>query len=229
MESSKAKHLDSVEDAEARKSFRDLSEELSEILRSHGIECSAYRSPELPAFSRLPSDGQQMATKELGRYVRLCRDIMAEGGSLLSSRTFAWRAIREAGLIPPSDLFSKILDTDLVEIYDLNNIQKFRNFKFFEFCSYTIEDLYTRPWHELFVRLDETITSEIMNLLTGLITNRDKRVVKTGIGTQIIEEVDSARRYVNELDVKHLAVLYDRQDRAAAFIGIESAKQLTRA
>lgn len=215
--------------AEEQRVFRELCEDMALLICQHGIECLPYRSKDLPYFSALSAEQRRFAISELSSYLKLCRDVIASGESLSSSPSFTWRAIREAALIPPSDLFTLIEATDIVEMYDLANIQKFRNFRFFEFCSYTLEDLYSRSWPELFRRIDEEITSKIIALITKLIANHDKRIHLTGIGPQLIEEVGSLRRYVNQLDVKYLGLLYDQNNRPSRFIVIEKAEKISRA
>ena len=58
-----------------------------------------------------------------------------------------WRAIRKLGWTPQSDVFDRIGDKDVVNIYTPQNIQIFQNLNFFDWVTLTLEDLYGTPWH----------------------------------------------------------------------------------
>lgn len=208
--------------------FRELADQLSSLLRDNGYEIHGYTDPSIPHFTELSSTDRSFAMDEVARYLKICTEVVNSGAPLNSSPKFTWRAIRELGLMPPENLFSRIGPGDIVEIYNLSNIQRFRNFLFFKYSSYTVEDLYTRPWTDLFKRHDNAVTDAIISLIATLVSTRDKLLVETGIGSQIIEETLSSRRYVTELNVKHLGVLYNRKDEPSAFIVIEDAKRLNR-
>ncbi len=63
-----------------------------------------------------------------------------------------WYALRKLGLKIPSELFSVLESGDSVEVYTEDVVQIYRNFRFFEYCSYSIEELMTYPYYNLFER-----------------------------------------------------------------------------
>jgi hypothetical protein len=63
-----------------------------------------------------------------------------------------------------------ISEGDILEIYDLNGIQRFRNFEYFLHSSYSLYELITTPWEKLFSREDhylQIVYSEIANIMAS--------------------------------------------------------------
>ena len=209
--------------ASLAESFRVFARTLATIGESYGVLIRTYHSEELPYFSKLSSIDQETAVTRLSQYVSICQDVVAGGGSLRSSRTFVWRALKEMGLLPDSDLFTRIEEDEIIEIYNLDHIQIFRNLPFFEYCSYTLEDLYARPWHQLFLRDEPGITQKIISIVTESAARVNRKMVVTHLGQQVTREVNSAGLFALDLTVKSLGVLFDSDDRPQAFLAIEKA------
>ncbi len=103
------------------------------------------------------------------------------------------------------------------------NTQIFRNLPFFEFCSYTVEDIYSRPWHELFVREQPAITQKILSMIAELIANVNRKMMFPDLGVQTTREFDSAKLFVVDLTIKSLGVLFDTKDQPQAILSVEHA------
>ncbi|RYZ93644.1 MAG: hypothetical protein EOP06_00310 [Proteobacteria bacterium] len=216
----------SLRNLESCNQFKSLALRLAQILAEEGVVVEPFRDHTLPYFNSLDIGGQAAACQSLNKYVSICESVLAEGQRLASSQTFTWRAMRELGYVPSYDLFSIIDDQDIVEFYDLKNIQVFRNLNFFRVCSYSLEDLYARPWHELFVREEQQVTNSIFEVVAELVAGKRPAVVNTKIGTQIIRETQSVRKYSLRADVHHLGLLVDRFDNPAGIAAVERAEVL---
>ncbi len=204
-----------------RESFKELALELSSIGASINVRIRPFSNPDLKHFSVLSVRDQQEAVHQLARYVSICQDVMASGGSLRSTRTFVWRAFREFGWTPNSDFFNTMRDDHVVEIYDRKNIQLFRNFRFFEFCSYTLEDIYTRPWTELFVRRNQDQTLRLLGQVEALYASKSRETVFVTAGRQNVDEAHSELRHSVDLEVETAALLFNEADEIEAFIACE--------
>lgn len=205
-------------------SFRELAHELSAMGAAIDVPIRPYVLSSLPHFGALSLAEQQEAVMKLAQYVSICQDVVASGGSLRSTRTFVWRAFRTFGWTPNSKFFETMSEDHVVEIYDLNNIQIFRNFKFFEFCSYTLEDIFTRPWMQLFQRKSQSQTDRLLAFVARLLQSRTHDTVFPDVGVQNTREVDSELRYKVDLEVESMALLFDSNDEPTAFIACEHAK-----
>ena len=199
---------------------------MSQIGSSADVEIRAFASPQLPYFSRLSLHDQAAAIQRLSQSVSVVREVLASGDSVLSSATLIWRALKELGLRPASGLFETMSEGDVVEIYDLKNIQIFRNLQFFRYCSYTLEDLYSRPWTELFVRREEGVTDTLLEVLSDMLSRSVRHTIVPAIGYQTTQEVNSTHEFSIKLKIKSLALLFNSKDEPAAFLAVEEAVHL---
>lgn len=185
-----------------------------------------FRHESLPYFAKLTLIEQQDAVMRLAQYVSICQDVIASGGDLRDSRTFTWRAMRSFGFLPNSSLFSTMGSDDVVEIYDTQNVQIFRNLQFFKYCSYTLEDLYSRSWPELFIRENQAHTEAALALITALIETKSRETIVPDLETQIVYETDSRSNVRVEIDFSAISILYDRSEQPRAFISVETFRVL---
>ena len=91
-----------------------------------------------------------------------------------NSPALIWAGLKELGLRPCSDVFNLMTEDRVVEIYSNEGIQIFRNFAFYEFCSYSIEELYCGHWTELFDRsseMNQACADFLTNVFTGKLEN----------------------------------------------------------
>ncbi|MEK7354903.1 MAG: hypothetical protein AAB250_00540, partial [Bdellovibrionota bacterium] len=105
-------------------------------------------------FSRyraLPPQQQREALENLRAYQNLLEAAILDGVPLASKdHSLAWWALKNFGWRPPSDFFANLTPSDHLEIYDQSHRQVFRPLRLFDFFSYTIEELVTHQWYELF-------------------------------------------------------------------------------
>ncbi|HWU44755.1 MAG TPA: hypothetical protein VN132_14990, partial [Bdellovibrio sp.] len=154
-------NLNSQLDGVLEQRFKKLTKIISMLLTVEGKYQKPYIEG-LPYFSKLPTELKQKVVDHLQFYHDLCVEQVSEGYSIKDSPSFVWRALNKLGLVPRSDLFSHLTNEHIVEIYSAENVQLFRNFKFFEFCSYSLEELLTIEWWGLFER-DAQITQKIFD------------------------------------------------------------------
>lgn len=128
--------------------FTELTKEIVLELRTYGIERLPFQDHTLPHFSKLTNDKKLQALKSLQYQLEFFKAAKSEG-SHPNCRQLLWRMLTKIGYVPQSDIFDKITDEDNVEIYNvLDSTSLFKNLKFFEFVSMTMEEIYTLPWTE---------------------------------------------------------------------------------
>ena len=223
--SSRNSLIDQKEDENLRNSFYKYAKSLSDLARSVGIDLQPVSSPSLPYFSSLPSENKRGVIRAITQYLEICEATIASGHSLLDSRRITWNALKALGLTPCSDFLDKIGDGDIIEIYDTQNLQIFRNFEFFQLCSYTIEEIYCRPWTTLFKRIDETITTQIVSTVERIVTENKRQTYTLNIPEHIVEEADSPFRLRMNVKLKYLSPLYANGS-INALIAVEEANLL---
>lgn len=206
--------------------FLLLSEEYRDYAREAGVSLVPYRGRDLPLFSNLEEVRKAEILHALETTVNICRSTKAQGKPMTDSPSLLWNALKELGLRPPSDLFGRIPDGEVVEIYSSRNIQLFRSFTFFKYCSYTLEELYCRDWVSLFARDDQKIVDLILDFLFDVFTGQlDRTASLSHIPNHTVRETESENRFVLEVGMKWGAPLYlEGESTVAAAIVVETGK-----
>lgn len=153
---------------ELSRRFHALSEQLSGLIEREGWGVLPYKMLSLPFFRQLTTDQKQLVVRQLADYISICERVQADGLSIKNSLFLVKKALQHYSVHVHDDVMKLIQDRYVVEFYNMNHLQMFRTFNFFEFTSYTIEDIYCRPWYSLFDRdphITEKLLSEGMPLL----------------------------------------------------------------
>ncbi len=206
-----------------KKEFCLLAEQISNIAGKHGIKIAPYNSEALPHFSKLDENAQVEILNQLRMYVHICQKTLEIYGSLHFSTQMIWVALKELQLIPCSDLFTKITSEDVIEIHDLGNKQIFRNLRYFEFCSYTLEEVHCVPWTELYYRPVEDL-SVLLSFAENIIKNPPRSTIACDFGPQLIQELNSSARLSMSNTIKYYSPLFDNTGSMVAAMAIESPK-----
>ncbi|AFX99886.1 hypothetical protein [Bdellovibrio bacteriovorus] len=179
--------------------FRLLCERLALVLQKEGLSVKPYRDPALPFFNQLNENQKDIALQTLKDYLEICQEAHAESFSLKDSPRFCWKALRRWGLIPASDFFDKLQEADSVEVYTEEGLQVFRNLRFFEVCTYTLEELYSLEWWKLYGR-EESVTRDLFSISLDLINGRIAGTLNFDTGKHDLWELSSEgmRRFVVE-------------------------------
>nr|BFD60039.1 hypothetical protein CKG001_21460 [Bdellovibrio sp. CKG001] len=203
--------------------FKTISEDICRMLATEGKSIVPYL-PGLPYYSKLPTAGKKQVVETLRFYQELCHSQLAEGYRINDSLSFTWRAFRRLGLVPRAELFSHMVDEDIVEIYSEDHIQLFRNFTFFDFCSYTLEELHTNEWWALFER-DEEITTKIIEEVRKVFSEEVRETFAPDIPKHVLREIRSAERLCQSMEIRRMSPLY-RNRKVAAVIVLEKVEML---
>lgn len=208
--------------------FEQQSREVCGLLSTANLNLQPYSNSRLSWYSKLTLSQMRDINSRLEVMTRVYKTTLSKDAELRNSKTLMWVALKELGYQFNSDLLELIDDDDVVEVYQFSNhLQVFCNMRFYDLCSYTMEDIFCRPWHELFRREISAFTSEIMKVVIAVQKDNRKETVKMGyLGAQRVIESDSPFRYEYDLTLKYLSPLRDGTDKIVAFVAIESAEIL---
>jgi len=203
--------------------FIDTVEKISAVVKSVGIDLKPYTTLELPYFTKLKDEAQNKALNNLETYYRICQQTVVGGKSLRDTAALTWFAIKEFGYRPPSELFNYINNENVIEIHTADGIQVFRNFEFYKYCSYTLEDLSCRPWNEIFEH-DEKLIPDILAISGRVLSGAVKSPIPANIGPYLIKEVDSDKRLLLKSTFHYISPLFNSSGIPVAHIVIESGE-----
>lgn len=167
------------------------------------------------------------ATETLRQFQTICElyeKAIRRDLDIKDTRQLTWWAVKELGLRPPSDFFDKIEKADVVECYDSNQVQVFRSLSFFEFCTYDVLSVLTRPWHELYGRniaLNQKALNEMFEIL-----ERGESTLPFTLPLHRLWEVDSAEKREFIMNHRFRAPLFDPQSKLRAGIIMTSRVEI---
>lgn len=207
-----------------KEKFKELAHQIVELGRQANVTIRAYKDESLPYFSLLEDPKKEQIISCLSFLLKVCELTITNGDSLADSNRLTWQAIKELKWHPCSDLFSTITKESIIEIYDANNLQVFRSFSFFEFCSYSLEEIHSLPWLALYYRPNGEITQKIMTQIGRLFASGSKKTKFLGIPPHYVKESRSALQYEILVSVEYISPLFDASHRPAGVVAIETAK-----
>jgi hypothetical protein len=183
-----------------------MAEAFRDHLAAEGYRVLPYRSPELRYFTAAEPRRRELALAQIERTLALFEELKREDKPLKDTSSYLWRALRQLNLVPRPDVFDKIQDGDIVEIYSLEQELLFCNLQFFEICSFSLEEVFGLQWHRV-TRRPERFAHQLwqlgMSMAQGLITE----TVDPGIEVHVVEEIDSPENHRMKLHVKYLSPL----------------------
>jgi hypothetical protein len=208
--------------------FRELATEVARQGEIIGVEIVPYRDANLPFFSELASEKRKSILEDLADYVAICQATKAQGYDLNDGPRLLWNALLKFGLRPTSDLFQFAHDGNVIEIHNQNFVQIFRNFRFYECCSYTLEELHCFPWTTLYRRV-QAVEGQLIEAVTDIFAGKVTRTLRLDIAPHVIEETQSPFRFRIQAQVRHISPLYDENTgKVAATVVIEQGSVLNR-
>lgn len=187
--------------------FRLLSLSYQDFAKSAGIALTAFRDPALPYFTALSASQRSRVLDALGICVRVCESARSQGHAMSDSPALTWQAIHQLGLRPTSDIFGVIGDESVIEIHSPEGTQLFRNFNFFRYCSYSVEELYSRPWHELYER-DEGLARIIADAARSVYSGEIRSARRFDLPPHGVREISSPSLNEVRLTMEWIAPLY---------------------
>lgn len=123
---------------------------LSDFLKKKHIQYNSGGS--LENFKSLPVEQQVLTVTGLTKYIDTLSACEEEGFEFSDSKRLAMAALEKLGLKVDSRFTDNLLPTDYIEMYTTDFVSTFKSLNFWGHCSYTLEELYTRHYKELYTR-----------------------------------------------------------------------------
>ncbi|SMF73194.1 hypothetical protein [Pseudobacteriovorax antillogorgiicola] len=128
---------------------------LSENAQRIGIEIQPYRADSLTHFASLPIEEQERVYNNFWSYYEILASSCEMDISLEDDKQMFWWALKKLDLRPCSGFLEHVEHEDIIEIYDANGVQIYRNLNFFRICSYSLDELLSASWFDLFERNED--------------------------------------------------------------------------
>ena len=170
-----------------------------------------------------PADEVRAFYERLKFFYDVC--VHAAGDSnAVDGKRLLWSAIQMLGVRPTSDLMDRIRPGDFIEIYDRNNIQVFRDFEFCRLITYTLDQVLTHTWDELYERTAD-LNAKIFAAVERLFTEA-QTITDLGIPTHVCNERMSGSGRSYEVTMKFFSPLFEGRE-LRYLLAVSSIARLT--
>lgn len=201
--------------------FIHLAHSVVHILQQYGLDIRPYRSLENLAFAKLPAEIQVKYLGHFRNYAEVMAETHGAGHDLRESKFLIWNMLNRLGYRAVDDVISKVTDNQIVEIYNAENIQVFRNLPFFKVCSYSIDEILSLPWWELYKR-DDQISQKIFQYASQVLNGEIETTVQPDIPVHYLEEKDSFNCHKMDIVVKLMSPLVSQSSGNAILVTEEA-------
>lgn len=204
--------------------FLKLAAQFAEHFHALGLQVRATRDGSAREFLRASEVVKRRAIGYLQFNLELFREMQASGESILQTKKYLWRALQKLRLTPPADILDYIFDADIVEIYFLDDIQAFRNFRFLELTSYTLDEMLCRPWYRNTTRPLKPQLQLMATVLKGKL-GRIPKTIPWNIPEHELWEKDTIGNHHLMIHLKHFIPLRSGA-KIAAFVSTNHSRLL---
>jgi hypothetical protein len=204
--------------------FREMADTFSAMAAQEGIRARPYNDPSLPHFSNLKPDEKDAALRYISLALQVFEETRAEGSSLRSSPRTFWRALQYLGYVPQSDIFDKMHDSSVVLCFSLDQLLVFYSLNFFDYISFTLEDIYSRTWNRL-SRRDPSIEQLIARELIDIVSGKRAETYDPGIREHEFHEIETEELLRTSVKIDYFSPIRSK-GRPAGGIIIQHARVL---
>lgn len=153
--------------------FIDLSVKLQKILGREGLFIIPFEEPGLPFFSSLSPEQRTQIIEQMQTLLEIANDLQAHNLKVTEPANLIRTFFKKFNLHAPSWVVDSVTKHDIVDVWNLDSRLIIASFNFFDICTYSLEELFCRPWSELFSREGDVhiqIYQLCRSLLNGEIT-----------------------------------------------------------
>ncbi len=157
-------------------------------------------------FISLPVPLQTKISSRLVSYCEVVAEIIEKEIDLNNNKDILRYFLFKRGLSLSEEFYMTLEDADVVEIYDLEFTQVFRNFKVLELTDYDLLEIETRPWMELFGR-HESVTAQLVEASIKIL-KPTPGVHKLKVDSHIMQELLTKKRKLFQIQHRFAAPIY---------------------
>lgn len=170
-----------------------------------GYDINLYSDMSLHRFSTLPPDLQSKILEDLSFRIKIFSEINEY--SKTTEKVVLEHVLNKMNAVCCESFLSKVTENDIVEIYSVSNVQLYANFLFFKFSTYSLMDMATHSWDELFGR-DPIITKELFKQIAYVMTEADT-IKPYNVSRHIVKELISKEKKSFLIEMRNMAPIFD--------------------
>ncbi len=160
----------------------------------------------------------------LGDFERSIDLAASAGVDLWDDVEFFRLSMSALGLSFPSDFIGKLGPEDVIEAYDLQRRQIFRNMRFMEMSSYSLLEMLSSDWTQLFERSGQI--TELLIQWSEKILWTENKTLELDIPKHVIRELRSCEPQACEVRQKYFAPLFSGPNKPGGALSVCEARVL---
>ncbi|MGZ3683359.1 MAG: hypothetical protein ACXVCI_05880 [Bdellovibrionota bacterium] len=174
-------------------------------------------------FEKVDEPRRKALLARLEAEISIFEETLAAGEKLTDSKKLLWRHFSRSRFAPCSQLFDKIRDTDVVEIYGLDQIHLFQNLAFFDWISVTLEQIFCEAWYVLTKR-DPGIEKMLYEIAQKIAAGGLQETIDPGVPWHLVEELNSEKMMKFQYKLKYVSPVVSA-GQLCAFVVVSEAKK----
>lgn len=197
----------------------------SAFAAQHGLLIDADSDLTWPKFRSLSGSIQQDCYNKFTSYQELCVAAVKSGIAFNDDRSLAWWAVQKFGFRPCSDFFGKLSNEHVLEIYNRDFVQIYRNWAFFQISSYSMGDLFVFSWPELYAR-EPAVTQNLVDYAAMALSGEHKQTIACSSPRHVVIESLSSSQNILDMEMRYVSPLFDSQGGHAAFFAVSTVTKI---
>lgn len=181
----------------------DFCRQISKNASSYGCPIAPYKNPELVLDSLTDYKKQTLHASLRDFAVIMPKSnlerIKSEEENLRSALNYYDLELYD------EEFFSYITPTDVIEIHTTEGLQIYRNFEMFKYCTYSLLELVSSPWTELYLR-PQVVIDGIMGQVLELMDRPELGTVRCRYPHHVLTE-RSHSPYTIGMEFKYLSAV----------------------
>ncbi|MBK8203198.1 MAG: hypothetical protein IPK68_13045 [Bdellovibrionales bacterium] len=208
-----------AEGSEIKNRFAKMLKFFCDYAEIEGLRLKPYGSENLCYFSVLSLAKQQVVYEDLRRYFQICLESIQLHDSLKDNIGQFHLVLKKLNIQVEDQVFSALNSEDVIEIYTLDSIQIFRTFNFFHLVTYTLEEIFCRPWFELYER--DIFTNEANHKAVKYVLSRQTRSpFYPNIPVHDVYEKKGGGHSITKIKHRFMAPAYNSDEELTGFINV---------
>jgi hypothetical protein len=199
-----------------------------DLLQKYDIQATALSPTGVDKFVSLDFAQRDQIIRSFNNYARIIFSAEEKGINLRDEVALLEHALPLLGLSASRDALQKVREGNVIEIYNPQYIQIFRNITFMEFCKYSLMDLICFEFYELYER-SSYITDQLLEAGFEILNSQIDCIdfVQRGFPGHILRERFSGQTDHFYVVPKYLCPLYSGPDKRSAILVVQHGERLT--
>lgn len=195
-----------------------LENDLEKAGARHGLQMKRTKPHHLEALMKLTPNKYLVIENHMVSLLDVFAICTKEGVDPWDDREFFRLCMRALHLSYPTDCLDHIQSGELLEGYNLDRLQIFRNLRFMEYSNYSLLEILSIEWPLLFERA-QIITDKMITFCDETLWSKN-RTIPFNVPVHYMRELQTVERQLYEIRFKTISPLFSGPNSPFGLLGI---------